>query len=349
MSLFCFHNIFTFSGFIYMLSSIFQTHTLATPMVNGYQMAARRRCRNALKVQLYFLYFLIFAIIPLETYPFSYESTDDSLCISVCGKPEKHPSSSGRILGGEDATLGQIPWHLLIKAPLRGGASLINDRWAVTAAHVVETADETSLRLYGGLVNGRTISDRLSNVVVMDSERIIIHPDYIKGLQNRANFDNDIALIRFTSRVNLGPNLLPICLPKVTRDLMENEQGTVSGFGRTDTNTNSFVTSHLLKYAHIGVYPLTECRNTPSTQTNKRMIFTNNMFCAGAEGKDSCRKDSGGPLVFPMLAEGRGPYYLTGIVSWGPPCNMRQYKGYYTKVENYIDWIKETIDTIENS
>lgn len=322
------------------------------PVVNGYQVVARQRCRNALKVRLsiYFLYFLILAIISLEMFPFLYESIDDSYCISVCGKPEKHTANAGRILGGKNANLGEIPWHLLIKEPNRGGASLINDRWAVTAAHVVEDVDETALRLYGGLVDGRTTiqrTHRMSNVVVMDSERIIIHPNYIKGVQDRTNFDNDIALIRLASRVKLGPNLLPICLPEVNRGLLENEQGTVSGWGKTEGRIG-LVTSAMLKYAHIGVYSLTECENTPYTPTKKRMSFTNNMFCAGAEGKDSCQKDSGGPFVLPMLTGG-GPYYLSGIVSWGPPCSERQYKGYYTKVENYVDWIKETIDTIEQS
>lgn len=272
-----------------------------------------------------------------------------TFCFPVCGKPETHPASAGRILGGKDANLGEIPWHLLIKQPRRGGATLINDRWAVTAAHVVENVKETSLQLYGGLVDGRTTSNRFSNVVVMDSERIIIHPNYIQGIEHRTNFDNDIALIRLASRVNLGPNLLPICLPDATMSLMENEQGTVSGWGKTETSTNQFITSHMLKYAHIGVYPLADCENTPTTLRNKQMIFTNNMFCAGAEGMDSCRQDSGGPFVSPMVAEGKEPFYLTGIVSWGAPCQRRHYKGYYTKVENYVKWIKETIDTIEKS
>ncbi|XP_034409661.1 mannan-binding lectin serine protease 2-like [Cyclopterus lumpus] len=272
-------------------------------------------------------------------------------CIAVCGKPENHPSGAARILGGDDANMGEIPWHLLLKEPSRGGATLINDRWAVTAAHVVDTLKNTSLSLYGGLIDGRTISNSVSNVVVMDSDRIIIHPDYVKVIPplERTNFDNDIALIRLASRVNLGPNLLPICLPTVNTDLLEDEQGTVSGWGITESETGRrFFTSPLLKYAHIGIYSLAECENTPYTPTTKkRMTFTNNMFCAGAEGKDSCKKDSGGPFVLPMLTHGSGPYRLTGIVSWGPPCHERQYKGYYTKVARYVDWIKETIDATE--
>lgn len=272
-----------------------------------------------------------------------------SFSISVCGKPIKYPSSAGRILGGTDANLGEFPWQLLIKQPKRGSASLINDQWAVTAAHVVENVAATSLRLYGGLVDGRTTLNRASDVVVMDSERIIIHPNYIKGVNDRTSFDNDIALIRLASRVNLGPNILPICLPEASMSLTENELGTVSGWGKTEGRGNSMVTSPTLKYAHIGVYSLAECRNTPSTQSNKKMLFTQNMFCAGAEGIDSCRQDSGGPFVSPMLAEGKEPFYLTGIVSWGAPCHLRHYKGYYTNVKNYVDWIKNTIETVEKS
>ncbi|KAL6109293.1 c1s [Pungitius sinensis] len=266
-------------------------------------------------------------------------------CVEVCGKPEKHPASVARILGGKDASMGEIPWILLIKSPNRGGASLINDRWAVTAAHVVEGVAETSLRMYGGLVDGRTISNVLSNVAVMDSEKIIIHPNYITGssLSERTNFDNDIALIRLASRVNFAPNLLPICLPDVNKVMREGEQGTVSGWGSTESKASS----PTLKYAHIGAYSLAECENTPSINNNRRMTMTTNMFCAGAPGKDSCQRDSGSPLVSPMLAQGNEPYYLTGIVSWGPPCKERQYKGYYTKVASYVDWIKETMDQQE--
>lgn len=263
--------------------------------------------------------------------------------VLVCGRPEQHGSSAGRILGGKSASLGEIPWQLLIKIPKRGGASLISDQWAVTAAHVVEGVAENSLTLYGGVVDGRHTNPRF-NAVVLSSERIITHPKYTKAAgSQRTNYDNDIALIKFSSRATLGPRLLPICLPDASMNLVESELGTVSGFGKTDVkNSDNLFTSPLLKYAHIGVYGDTRCENTP-TLNNENMIFTDNMFCAGAEGMDSCQQDSGGPFVSPMLGEGREPFYLSGIVSWGPPCQERQYKGYYTKVKNYVDWIKDTM------
>uniref|UniRef100_A0A3Q3KRU5 Complement component 1, s subcomponent n=1 Tax=Monopterus albus TaxID=43700 RepID=A0A3Q3KRU5_MONAL len=270
-------------------------------------------------------------------------------CTPVCGRPEKDSASTGRILGGQDAQVGEIPWNLLIKEPSRGVASLINDQWAVTAAHVVEGAEQTSLRLYGGLVDGAAAT---GTGAVLDSERIIIHPGYTRRTvgEERTSYDNDIALIRLASRVNLGSNLLPICLPVESSSLQENEQGTISGWGLTERRTGTrLVTSRTLKYAHIGVYSLRNCQDTPYTPDNKRMIFTNNMFCAGADGKDSCLKDSGGPFVSPMLSADRGPYYLRGIVSWGAPCQQKKFKGYYTKVDNYVDWIRETIDNVETS
>ncbi|KAM6910685.1 complement C1s subcomponent [Xenentodon cancila] len=264
-------------------------------------------------------------------------------CTEVCGMLENYTPSAGRILGGSNAILGELPWQLLIKSPNRGGASLINDRWAVTAAHVVDTFEELPLKLYGGLVDG-TKSDEQDAFV---SEKIIIHPSYVKGLpiDEQTNFDNDIALIKMTSRVKFGPNLRPICLPEADINVIENVQGTVSGWGMTMRKNKVAEKSRFLKYAHISVYSQAECRNTPISLSNKAMTFTDNMFCAGAPGKDSCTGDSGGPFVVPMLSTSAGPYYLTGIVSWGSPCMKQQNnnKGYYTKVEKYIRWIKETI------
>ncbi|CAJ1062513.1 complement C1s subcomponent-like [Xyrichtys novacula] len=270
--------------------------------------------------------------------------TEIPKCVAVCGMPDRHTASAGRILGGQDANVGEIPWHLLITEPARGGASLINDRWAVTAAHVVEGVQVMSLKMYGGVVSGAALT---SNRAQINADRIIIHPSFITGVQDRTNFDNDIALIRLASRVNLSPNLLPVCLPGTHRGLLAQEQGTVSGWGVTDA-PRGYRVSDTLKYADIGAYATAECQNTPTAKNNKRTVFTNNMFCAGAQGKDSCLKDSGGPFVVPVLSAG-GPHYLAGIVSWGPPCRQRQYKGYYTKVENYVDWIRETMDANETS
>ncbi|XP_072317611.1 ovochymase [Eucyclogobius newberryi] len=259
-------------------------------------------------------------------------------CIEVCGMPQESSFSAARILGGKNAELGQIPWYLLIKEPRRGGASLISDRWAVTAAHVVEDYEDARLTWFGGIVDGQS-----PNNVELISEKIIIHPDYAQGLSPRTTFDNDIALVRFASRVELGPRLSPICLPENNDVLAAGYLGTIAGFGVRETSGKGQV-ARRLKHVSIGVFSDEKCQKTP-----QNMQYTQNMFCAGADGKDSCEKDSGGPFFVPSLGESRRPHRLMGIVSWGAACHQTEHKGYYTKVKNYVPWILETIAATENS
>ncbi|KAL0985105.1 hypothetical protein UPYG_G00152960 [Umbra pygmaea] len=275
-------------------------------------------------------------------------------CIAVCGTPGVAPPSYGRVIGGRDAALGEIPWQILTKVPKRGGASLISDCWAVTTASLVDGDEEGSLTFYGGLIDGLKAKDNEEGTEVMHTKKIIIHPKYVKGIADdkRTNYDHDIALLRMSSRVKLGPNVLPICLPEANGGLKVNQQGSVSGWGSTESKSKQRIVdkSQWLRHAPVGRYPQNKCEDTPTLPTNnEKMVFTENMFCAGADGKDSCRGDSGVPLFYPMLGLGnkdkRGPYRLVGIVSWGSPCDSETglKKGYYTKVENYLDWIKETI------
>ena len=69
--------------------------------------------------------------------------------------------------------------------------------------------------------------------------------------------------------------------------------------------------------------------------------LTENMFCAGmTEGtKDTCGGDSGGAFT---LKRG-GVYWAAGIVSWGINCGTKGVFGVYTRVGNYVDWIKKTM------
>ena len=56
---------------------------------------------------------------------------------SVCGRPSEPLSRGhGRILGGDEAPEGSIPWQVLLNADdARAGGMVVGDRWIMTAAH----------------------------------------------------------------------------------------------------------------------------------------------------------------------------------------------------------------------
>ncbi|KAJ8672530.1 hypothetical protein QAD02_003789 [Eretmocerus hayati] len=64
-----------------------------------------------------------------------------------------------------------------------------------------------------------------------------------------------------------------------------------------------------------------------------------NQICAYGEAKDTCRGDSGGPL---MVQERQA-----GIVSWGgPTCGTQHIPGGYVAVADYRDWIDEKVEIL---
>jgi secreted trypsin-like serine protease len=69
----------------------------------------------------------------------------------------------------------------------------------------------------------------------------------------------------------------------------------------------------------------------------------NSKICAGGEvGKDSCRGDSGGPLM--STDPNTRNWVTSGVVSIGPQnCGTTGIPGIYTNVKDYVAWIKKTI------
>lgn len=66
-------------------------------------------------------------------------------------------------------------------------------------------------------------------------------------------------------------------------------------------------------------------------------------LCAGGVfSEDACRGDSGGPL---MKKRPEGIWESVGVVSFGYGCGRDGWPGVYTSVANYVDWIKNTLET----
>ena len=92
--------------------------------------------------------------------------------------------------------------------------------------------------------------------------------------------------------------------------------------------------------------PLDKCTNDTYTNYSPREV-TPNMICAGflkEGGQDVAKYDSGGPLVVP-----KGPNDMSavihGITSWtGKPYDSPKHPGVYTRVANFIQWIRSNME-----
>jgi secreted trypsin-like serine protease len=83
-----------------------------------------------------------------------------------------------------------------------------------------------------------------------------------------------------------------------------------------------------------------------SVYSRHSVTLGSGQLCAGgAKGADSCRGDSGGPLMTVDKSNPTRPFwYVAGIVSFGPsPCGMEGWPGVYTRVSAYTDWIVRNI------
>ncbi|KAG3292489.1 complement C1s, transcript variant X1 [Ictidomys tridecemlineatus] len=258
-------------------------------------------------------------------------------CIPVCGIPSEPFTMQQRIFGGSRADIKNFPWQVFFKHPWAGGA-LIDEYWVLTAAHVMEENPDPAM--YVGSTTVRTSG--LDSTQMLTAERVIIHPRWqsVDDSSSRTNFDNDIALVQLRDPVKMGPNVSPICLPGTSSEynLLPGNLGMISGWGRTEKRDHVLY----LRGAKLPVAPLEKCREVKggNSQMNAAAyVFTNNMICAGGEkGVDSCQGDSGGAFAVQDPNEDTPKFYVAGLVSWGPKCGTY---GIYTKVKNYLDWIKK--------
>lgn len=87
--------------------------------------------------------------------------------------------------------------------------------------------------------------------------------------------------------------------------------------------------------------PLDQCNKVYRVQN---VPLGPKQLCAGGvQGFDSCRSDSGGPLMGLNVTDRRQPFwYLAGIISLRPsPCGQAGWPGVSTRVDSYIGWILE--------
>ncbi|ELW68648.1 Mannan-binding lectin serine protease 2 [Tupaia chinensis] len=258
----------------------------------------------------------------------SWDQPMPACSIVDCGPPENLPNGQVKYITGPEVTTYKAVIQYSCKETFY---TMKTD----DAAHAVyEQKDEvSSLDIRMGALK------RLSSDYTQAwAEAVFIH----EGYTHNAGFDNDIALIKLKNKVEINSNIIPICLPrKAAESFMRiNDTGTVSGWGLTQ---RGFL-ARTLQFVDIPVVDHQKCTDAYEKKPYPGGKVTDNMLCAGLEsgGKDSCKGDSGGALVF--LDNETGKWFVGGIVSWGSiNCGEADQYGVYTKVINYIPWIKNII------
>lgn len=230
-----------------------------------------------------------------------------------------------RIVGGHDTAPYQYPWVALLTYLNRFycAATIINDRYVVTAAHCVRGFREENMRVAVGYHKRNETFHPDGGVYKV--QYIIPHAKY-----SPAQFNNDIALIKIKGTFKLGGTIRPVCFAERGKTF-SGENGTVTGWGAL---SESGAVSNTLKDVIVPILSNDECRKSKYPATR----ITDNMLCAGliAGGKDACQGDSGGALHIIS----NNCHKIVGIVSWGEGCAVAGYPGVYTRFNRYISWIQ---------
>ncbi|XP_064484457.1 sushi, von Willebrand factor type A, EGF and pentraxin domain-containing protein 1-like isoform X2 [Ornithodoros turicata] len=277
--------------------------------------------------------------------------TNGTIDYSVCGSTQRHNIDTGkedgpqaRIAGGEDV---ETPWPWMVKLNRSGalcGASIISRTWILTAAHCVsnggryEIVRPEEIQIQLGLTDTRNTSS-VKNIPV---KSIIRHEDY-----NGTTFENDIALLELQSNMTYDAYIRPICLPpgklrSSSHFYPAKKHAFAIGWGKSGT----WNTMQKLQQVKITIHDDATC-----TSAHKNHTYTDNMMCAGGYGEgDSCKGDSGGPL---MQGVTKDEYIWTqvGIVSWGQGegCKKSGKPGVYTRLSRYRPWIDQYVPDAQES
>ena len=289
---------------------------------------------------------------------------------------------SSSVVHGEDASLGEFPWAALLGTETVEkrwdnrekifvnktemlypcGGTLINPWYVLTAAHCHNTQQKIVEVLLGesNILSdpdcpAAAFEDSCNNPKVQRKSvaNIIIHHGY--NSSKRAS-QNDIALVRMKTKVLFNIFVQPVCLPLPEYNLknifynpmQHSASATVVGWGGSVQNSQGeLIREDFLKHGlfttklqkgEVQIHPKSKCGNIDTSQ-----------LCANNDRTktDSCHGDSGGGL-FIHSDDYPGQSFLNvhvqvGVVSYGSKL-CGDSPAVYTRVDNFIPWIKENIN-----
>uniref|UniRef100_A0A2K5WN63 Urokinase-type plasminogen activator n=1 Tax=Macaca fascicularis TaxID=9541 RepID=A0A2K5WN63_MACFA len=252
-----------------------------------------------------------------------------------CGQRTLRPRF--KIVGGEFTTIENQPWFAAIYRRHRGGSvtyvcggSLISPCWVVSATHCfINYPKKEDYIVYLGRSR---LNSNTQGEMKFEVENLILHEDYSA---DTLAHHNDIALLKIRSKegrcAQPSRTIQTICLPSTYNDPPFGTSCEITGFGKE--NSTDYLYPERLKMTVVKLVSHQKCQQ-PHYYGSE---VTTKMLCAADPQweTDSCQGDSGGPLVCSI----QGHMTLTGIVSWGRGCALKDKPGVYTRVSRFLPWI----------
>ncbi|ETE68974.1 Complement factor D [Ophiophagus hannah] len=228
----------------------------------------------------------------------------------------------GRILGGSESTPHHRPYMASLQEDGKHlcGGLLITAQWVLSAAHCLEETKNGTLQV---LLGAHSLSETEPNKRLYGIRQLIPHPG--------SSQDNDLLLIQLAEPAVLGSHVQILPYQTVNNDVPEHTRCEVAGWGFI---SNTGKKPDKLHFVHLSIIDRNQC--------NRRQYHdgsvTENMMCAESRKKDSCKGDSGGPIVCNGIAEGIVTTGSTVCGNWRKP-------GIYTRTAPYVSWINSTIES----
>ncbi|XP_071133302.1 serine protease hepsin-like [Mytilus edulis] len=252
---------------------------------------------------------------------------------SECGISDKLHLSQHRIVGGQEAQPGTIPWIVMLTelGDHVCGGSIIGDRLILTAAHCFEDRVSLSVGRWKVIAGKHNVDKTDPHQREFSVQKIIMHSAY-----DSQTVANDLAILVLQDRIIYDDYIKPACLPD-GQNYYIGQLCITAGWGDTQATGNFDV----LNQVELAIISDSLCVRRDWYGSD---FIPQTTFCAGYSqgGKDSCGGDSGGPFTCKV---GR-KWIQMGVTSWGILCGAPKWPGIYTDITRYMNWIRDQAQVV---
>lgn len=259
------------------------------------------------------------------------------------GKDGIRQDRQDKIAGGYNATIDLFPWQLglVFKNNPNGnifcGASMIGDRYALTAGHCFHSLDKDGKDLRFSPNDLLVISNTDSLDNIRNRTPIMATSDLNRF--NPRTFDNDVVVLK--TRDRLAGNVIKL-MTQFDDPLNPGDETYTSGFGNIyNDGKGNQVQSRNLRYYAGSIQPNIICQNQYQNYNPNKMI------CVGPDGgaaQGDCAGDSGGPIVTYRRSASFTGFMQIGTVSFGArPCGAPNRPSVEAKVSSQLSFIQQQL------